>query len=231
MSREFTPLDMIALPPYSYTNSMGDRTQVIRDGNIPAEVLSHFPQGYTGYAAELGASDGLYLSNTHDLEQAGWQVLCIEPNKEYYDVLVTNRKLTLNCACAAACADDQSLTVYRRILEDGTKGEPISALDHLEPEFITTFCPTAVVESIYMVPVKTLDWCLEHVQFPQLDYLSLDVDGRELDILKGLDVNRWNVKVAVVENPFNDINIRRYFKDAGFKLVAATHINHVWARP
>jgi FkbM family methyltransferase len=203
--------------------------KILRDAEITKFVCSLFPPGECGYALELGASDGLYLSNTHELEQAGWEVLCVEPNKDYYQKLAKNRKRTLNVACASSNKDAQELVVYTRHLPIEWH-EPVSSLGPLGARFKVNFCPDAREAERQTVDVRTLDWCLETTGFPRLDYLSLDVDGLEMDILRGLDPVRWNLKVAAVENPFANQAIHTYFKEAGFNLVARTHVNDIWSR-
>jgi hypothetical protein len=78
--------------------------------------------------------------------------------------------------------------------------------------------------------VRTLDWCLEEVKFPRLDFLSLDVDGIEMEVLKGFDLARWQLKVAAIENPFKSRLLRRYFLSQGFTLTGETPVNDIWVR-
>ena len=47
-------------------------------------ILKQFPEGFRGYAVEIGALDGQYISNTWLLEQNGWTCLCIEPNPTHH---------------------------------------------------------------------------------------------------------------------------------------------------
>jgi len=200
----------------------------IRDAEIVGEIRNRFPVGFRGYALEIGAADGSYLSNTSDLENLGWDVLCIEPNPDYYATLKERRKITLNVACAAKSKNYQDLLVYRR--KGRTDGDPISALGGLTPAFVEKFCPEVGAPETIKVNVRTLDWCLEEVKFPRLDVLSLDVDGIEMEILKGFDLDRWQLKAAAVENAFKGQPLRRYFLSRGFELVAETHVNDIWVR-
>jgi FkbM family methyltransferase len=198
----------------------------VTDRDIIPIVLEQFPTNFVGYAVELGAADGLYLSNTYGLEKVGWKVLCIEPFQKYYKELVKNRPITLNVACASYNLDPQPLLVYSR-----TEGqEPVTSLWGLDDDFIEHFCPDAKKESEELVDTKTLDWCLETVGFPRLDFLSLDVDGIEVDVLNGFDIKRWGPTIAAVENPFDSLEIKGYFEDANYHLIARTHVNDIWVK-
>jgi hypothetical protein len=75
-------------------------------------------------------------------------------------------------------------------------GETYSALRFDNPRWGT---PATGIQTTYHTTVLTLDQCLMCVGFPKLDVLSLDVDGLEEDILKGLDLERWKPAVLVSE--------------------------------
>jgi FkbM family methyltransferase len=143
-------------------------------------LFNQWPQDFKGFACEIGALDGLHLSNTKLLEDNGWTVLCIEPDPRHWEGLKANRKLALKCAChswpfikkafASRCETAAGFTA---------PGEPV----------------------VWEVPVITLDMALEMVGFERLDALSLDTDGYEEEILKGFDIDRWKPKAVVLEIP------------------------------
>ena len=67
------------------------------------------------------------------------------------------------------------------------------------------------------VPVRRLDSILEEVEFTKdIDFISIDTEGTELDVLKGIDLDVWNVKLLVVENNHNDSIIENYLHDYGY---------------
>jgi hypothetical protein len=59
-----------------------------------------------------------------------------------------------------------------------------------------------------------LDWCIEnHFRHPIIDFITIDTEGTELDVLKSFDVNKYNIKLLVVENNFNDPYVENYLAD------------------
>ena len=146
-------------------------------------ALNHFPEGYAGYAVELGALDGVYLSNTRILEEKGWNVLCIEPNPTHHQALSRNRKNVFRCAC------DRVPKVRAPLYQMGTG--PQATYTSVRPQDGSP----AVVETA----VLTLDQCLMVAGFPRLDVLSLDVDGIERDVLAGFDLARWRPRLIIIE--------------------------------
>jgi FkbM family methyltransferase len=150
-----------------------------------------FPPDFKGYAVELGALDGVNLSNTLHLEQRGWTVLCIEPNPRHHEALTKNRKLVMRCAC------DSEPRVRAKLFEVAQiEGDTYTALRFDNPYWKV---PPQGFKATYETTVLTLDQCLVVAGFPRLDVLSLDVDGLEREILIGLDVPKWKPKVVVVE--------------------------------
>jgi len=145
-------------------------------------LLRQFPEGFCGKAVELGAHDGKYLSNTWLLEQRGWKVLCIEPNPRFHESLSANRELVLRCACDSEPRARATINEHQ-----GTHGYTLSSLCD-QSGWISS-----------ETTVLTLDQCLMITGFDGLDALSLDVDGIELDILRGLDWDRWRPKALVLE--------------------------------
>lgn len=71
------------------------------------------------------------------------------------------------------------------------------------------------------VQQKTLNYLLENViklDTNYIDIISLDVEGGELKVLQGLDLNKYKVKVFVIENVFDDINLCNYMINNGYIL-------------
>jgi len=181
-------------------------------------LLAHFPPGYKGFAVELGALDGCYLSNTLRLEQAGWKCLCIEPNPRYREDLIAARDLCLFCACSDTmsplepCYENQE--VYRHT-QTSVGGE--------DPWGDTPF-PAKV-------PVLTLDICLRIAGFTSLDVLSLDVDGSEARVLRGFDLNLWKPKFVLVENEFGGEPVEPMLRAAGYGFIQRMGFDQLYGRP
>ena len=91
--------------------------------------------GAHGYAVELGAADGLYMSTTLCLERLGWEVLCIEANPFYEKALRARRGRCIIAACGAENKPAIELEIFPRGLQ-----APVASTN-LTPEFRARFCP------------------------------------------------------------------------------------------
>ena len=134
-------------------------------------VLRHHPQ--PGRFLDIGAHDGIDLSNTYLLEKMGWKGLCVEADSRSYARLQHNRAWSLNKAA------------WR------TTGELLPFNQHNQEMLSGLGSGEATVET---VSINDLCDMVGHV-----DYVSLDTEGSEVEILKTYDWDR-NVKLWTVEH-------------------------------
>lgn len=197
--------------------------QVCNERDEAIWVEKHFPLGYKGYAVEVGAFDGISTSNTLALEEDGWHVLCVEPNPHVFGHLASTRKYTVQ----AACDDKPSMeTVDFHIHRPDMGG-----YSSLRPSTFGKWKPGPEdTWEIVKVPVTTLNLLLEAHQFPRLDFLSVDTEGTELSVLKGLDIARWKPKCMIIESwPWPD-ELIAYLEPFGYKLRHRWLVNNAFVR-
>jgi hypothetical protein len=77
------------------------------------------------------------------------------------------------------------------------------------------------------VPMRTLDSILAEPPPRALDFVTIDVEGGELDVLKGFDLARWRPAVVVVETNASKRNpaIGRYFVARGYAYHHSIDVN------
>ena len=72
----------------------------------------------------------------------------------------------------------------------------------IAPTWRRAHCPKASIE----VPIRTLDSILDEANAPaRLDFLSIDVEGHEIDVLRGFDFARWNPRLILLEDHVADL--------------------------
>ena len=62
------------------------------------------------------------------------------------------------------------------------------------------------------------------------NFISIDTEGTELDVLKGLNLDKWDISLLVVENNFEDSNISDYLLTQGYYKDARWKINDFYIR-
>jgi len=187
---------------------------MIWNGEFETDRISseYFPEGFVGGCVDVGAADGVQLSNTLAFEQMGWLCLCIEANKEHEEALKKNRKHYQMCA-AGDQAGKADLQIY---------GRPDDLNFHLSLTGIKpheSIKPVMTLVGVSEVTVKTLNQCIyDFDQFKTIDFVSIDTEGNELDVLKGFAITFWKPRLMVVENIFGDPLTRDYMTSQGYKL-------------
>lgn len=133
-----------------------------------------------GFFVEIGAFDGVQHSNTLTLERYfGWKGLLVEADPCLFEQVVKNRP---GCGSWSGAVAPQSSNRYHekwRFTRNGMWGGLSVYLPPAWQDEAARLCVT----SIY-VPVKTLQEILEETTPPQIDYLSLDIEGAEVPVLE-----------------------------------------------
>jgi FkbM family methyltransferase len=172
-----------------------------------ARVREFFEDETSGYFVEVGANHPTQGSQTWHLEQLGWTGVLIEPQPELAAFLVTSRKARVFAnACSSPENAGQSLPLH----VDG----PRSALDR------DRMSPGALAAYVIVVPTRTLDSILEEAQAPApIDLLSVDVEGHEVEVFRGFDLQRWQPLLILVEDHVNNLKTHRHLTKNGYRLI------------
>lgn len=158
------------------------------DVDVAVEVLHRLAErpisGGRGVYVEAGALDGVAWSNTLRLERLGWRGLLIEPSPPAFAACRRNRaadNIFENCALVG---DPAVLTV-----RGDFDGAPMSSIEGSRRG------KAAEVE----VPARTLQALFDLHGLTAVDFVSLDVEGSELDALGGIDFSRCRPRALLVE--------------------------------
>src|SRR5207249_8921161 len=76
------------------------------------------------------------------------------------------------------------------------------------------------------VKVTTLNKVLETAGVSRIDFLSLDVEGHEIEVMRGLDFKKFQPALILIEDGFRDMERHRYLRQHGYKIVKRTSLNN-----
>jgi FkbM family methyltransferase len=188
-------------------------------------IVDLFPPDFRGHAIDIGASDGVVRSNTWAIEQMGWTVACVEANPLYTEMLQLRRKIVR----MAAVADYEGWSEFTTFELRPGCWEACSALKPVEAA-VEAHKHIISREYKFKVEVITLDRLLEDLAFPALDFLSVDVEGGEMAVLRGFDVARWKPKVIVLENWLGEANQEQhdFLEPFGYRLLTRLGVNDIY---
>ncbi|PZS20045.1 MAG: hypothetical protein DLM57_02715 [Pseudonocardiales bacterium] len=166
-------------------------------------LAERFSAKHGGGFVEVGALDGDFLSNSYYFEKAlNWTGVLIEANPSQAELCRRNRPRSqvVNCAVVAPGAPPN---VAFQVAEGNEAYSTLSPnrlyAGLLRERNIST---TGVV-----VPAATLDTILENAQISSIDFVTIDVEGHEHDVVRGFDLRRWSPTVVLVESAGGAPNI------------------------
>jgi hypothetical protein len=194
-----------------------------------------------GFFIEMGAADGVLLSNTHVFEKNyGWKGILVEPSHRY-GALVKNRSAT----CVRACIGDSSKGIFLLELPGGMYLEedrnntlrsvavPADSREEalsMVPEILTReeIDPARAAEfPLVEVDVLSLTELLDKNGAPPvIDYFSLDVEGHEDAVFRGFDFSRYRFNVMNVERPSDWL--QGLLKENGYREIDRNDVGDVF---
>jgi FkbM family methyltransferase len=144
-----------------------------------------------GYFVEFGATDGVGMSNTYLLEKKfDWNGILAEPARSWHQALKTNRSAKIDTRCV------WSETGKKLDFSESEIGE-FSTIN----EFWSHDTNIRKKTNSYSVETVSLNDLLQEHQAPEkIDYMSLDTEGSELDILSYFDFKKYDIKIVTVEH-------------------------------
>lgn len=140
-------------------------------------VDTFFKSKKNGYFLDIGAYDGVHLSNTYYLEnELGWDGLCIDADTDVYKDLDKNRnckKINIAISNKSGISNFSQAGVSGRISEEGNIEVNTTSIDKILIEFN---CPKII------------------------DYISLDVEGHEYNVLEMFPFSEYKFILMTVEH-------------------------------
>ncbi|CAL8144909.1 unnamed protein product [Orchesella dallaii] len=170
-----------------------------------------------GFYIECGANDGEFISPTLPLEQTyNWTGLLIEANPEPFSILETrNRKAWLMNAAVCTTPFAKQVTFYTNPKMTGLAG-----LNERKHKGVS------VSLTVQCIPLYTI---LTALNITQVDYLSLDVEGLELEILKTVPFDKIMFKFLTIEHwsiPGGRKALQTFMESKGYVFIKELNDKH-----
>ncbi len=178
----------------------------------------------TGTCVEVGAHDGITGSNTYHFEMIGWKCVLVEPVPEMCERMRGFRTGTIvNCAASSEPGE--------AVFHVSDSVESWSALRLTKPQEDRIASGEATVREI-TVSKRTLDDILAGAGVEETDFVSIDVEGHELEVLKGFSLDRFNPRILIVEDNFYETgtSVREHLENSGYVNFLRTGVNDWYGR-
>jgi len=156
-------------------------------------VLSTLNFKRNGYFVEFGATNGVQLSNSFMLEKSfGWTGILAEPAKLWHNALKQNRDCHIETDCV--WRDSTSTLEFNEVM--AAEHSTVNAFSNLD-------CHASLRKHGRRYKVATIsltDLLKKYAAPSEIDFLSIDTEGSELDILNAFDFQRYRFKVITCEH-------------------------------
>lgn len=185
------------------------------NSQLQQDLVSHFFSSLDNYSnqpvnkffVEIGANDGISLSNTFALERNfGWRGILSEANPNLLQELKSNRV--------------NSIVDSRAV--DLTTGTERAFLISKESEYSSLKNASVHIDKLVSalevkVSTVTLTDLLHQLGAPQfIDFLSIDTEGNELDIIQSLDFSIYEFRFIAIEVTRNAPEISKILLEYGY---------------
>jgi len=180
------------------------------ENRLKEEFFGHSP---SGYFVEVGANDPEKWSQSFHLEAKGWRGIVVEPQPHLAESLRQRRKAKVYAvACSTPENSGKHMTLY---LAGGHSS--------FDPRLkVATVRPAGTID----VPLATLDEILTDAEAPSpIDLVAVDVEGHEVEVLRGFDFARWRPRLVLVEDLVLDLRLHRFMQAQGYKWIRRTDVN------
>ena len=165
---------------------------------------------------EFGAFDGISSSNTLMLERdLGWSGIVVEPNPTYYPSVCKHRScITVNAALwpssrqSVEMVDAHGLSCVREYIN-------VDHNQHTREQI--------ALRNFNMDTINPTELLRRYNAPDRIEYLSLDVEGCELDVLQAIDFSFYQIAMITVEHsevPERQKAIRSFLSPLGYKVIA-----------
>lgn len=170
-----------------------------------------------GVFVEVGAFDPVQFSQTYVLEQAGWRGVLVEPVPESAAKLRQHRRAPVYEVAVGAP-------------EDEGRELPLIVAGGLSTLMPTIKNLEARSDERRIVRIRTLDSILAEAGIGRIDFVSIDVEGMELQVLRGFSLHKHKPRLVLIEDDAHELSKHRHMLAQGYKLVRRTALNN-WYVP
>lgn len=170
-----------------------------------------------GVFLDVGGNDPVDINNTYFFEKnRDWTGLAFEPMPTANEKWKKERKVE----CLPYAIGNEEKSVEFCEYDDNAMSGLAETVDY-----------EGKVNKKYTVQMRRLGTVLREKGITYVDFMSLDVEGAELEVLEGIDFDAVYIYCIVIENNKGEDKekaIRRFLVNAGFKMQARLWIDDVW---
>lgn len=180
-----------------------------------------------GFFIDIGAHDGILFSNSLFFERYnGWKGFCVEPNPLVFSKLKLNRKsINLNVCIGSENKKVKFTQIegYSEMLSGITEKYDERHIQRINNDIRIKGGVKTEIE-VNMIPLSDID----ELKNKKIDFISIDTEGNEFDIVNSINFELLDVKSLVIENNYKDNRIKDHLNSLGFVLIQKLDCDEVF---
>lgn len=188
------------------------------------KILNDIFYKNNGTCIEVGGYDGVTGSNTYFFEKLGWKCIVVEPMPDFCQKIRDIR----NCEVVEAAASDKTgeanFYVAKGIEVLSTMEAQVSHLNRIKKEG----------GDLHKITVRTerLSDILRDKGVDEIDFITIDVEGHEISVLRGLSFDTVSPRIFIIEDNSNGLNhdVNKFMESLSYVRFKKTGCNHWYAR-
>ena len=194
----------------------------VDEENEKYQIREFFNHIKDGVCVEVGSNEpvSIYSQSFHLEEKLDWQCVLIEPIPNLAQKAINSRPKAIVCEVACTSPDNMETMILNIPLdENNTEVTGHASLEKNSDEHN--------YESHNTIEVKTdtLTHVLQSRKINTIDFLSIDVEGTEMDVLLGLDFNFYQPQLILLEDKHLYLKKHLFLKQKGYKLAQRLNRN------
>jgi FkbM family methyltransferase len=189
-------------------------------------IWRHFKSKKMGFFVEVGAYDGVTFSNTLAFEEIGWKGILIEANPDASELCRKNRPASVVVNAAVGLPGKKDTIAFN--LAEGA--EMLSFVEAGDDHFKRIRKQGGTLKQVE-IPFLSLNQVLDQFQVEEIDFVTIDVEGGELEVLKGFDIKKYKPELLMIENNnARDQSLKSYLEDQTYQLAKRIECNEIYVR-
>lgn len=194
--------------------------------NNEQDVILQYFGNRKGFFLDIGANDGITLSNTYALQLQLWSGVLVEPSEEAFNRIITYP--SVHKYNVAIGTEDGHCTFHE--MGNHLNAGDVSLLSTIKKTELKRWPGVEFKER--MTEVWTYKTLLKHSRYKFFDFISIDAEGVDYEILEQIDL-RYTDMVCIEHNSNPDLFqlIKEYCNKAGLTKKLLNNLeNVIWAR-
>lgn len=173
----------------------------------------YLPKKKNGFFVDIGANDGIGASNTYIFEQLGWNGICVEPQSDIFNHYL---KRFRKCTCynaALSSKSNENVEFFKAYTAHALSGINDGISDAHRKE-------AAEYGKVEIINVKTMTFDDMMEKYPgerHIDFMSIDVEGHEMEILKTINFGKYSFGFITIERSEPE-KIKGLMRENGYKV-------------